>query len=71
MTDTCSLSPWWGKEEQTEPMNVPLMTGTGVSHNSGMPLRPISSYVSKLVALETCSLHWLAKSPEFLPHRDD
>ena len=36
-TDTVSSDPWWGKEEQTESMNVPLMTRTGVSHNSGIP----------------------------------
>ena len=36
-TDTSSSSPWWGKEEQAEFANVPLMTGTGVSHNSGIP----------------------------------
>ena len=37
MTDTSSHDPWWGKEEQTKSVNVPLMTGTGVSHNSGIP----------------------------------
>ena len=35
-TNTGSLGPWWGKEEQTEFTNVPLMTGTGVSHNFGI-----------------------------------
>ena len=35
-TDTGSLGPWWGKEENTESVNVPLMTGTSVSHNSGI-----------------------------------
>ena len=33
-TDTNSPDPLWGKEEQTESTNVPLMTGTRVSHNS-------------------------------------
>ena len=37
MTDTGSLGLWWGKEEQTESVNVPLMNGTGVSHNYGIP----------------------------------
>ena len=36
-TDTSSLSPWWGKGEQTESVQVPLMIGTRVSHNSGIP----------------------------------
>ena len=36
-TDTGSPGPWWGKEEQTESVNVPLMTGTEVSHNSRIP----------------------------------
>ena len=34
--DTGSPGPWWGKKEQTESVNVPLMTGTEVSHNSGI-----------------------------------
>ena len=33
-TDTGSPGPWWGREEQTESVNVPLMIGTKVSHNS-------------------------------------
>ena len=36
-TYTSSPGPWWGKEEHTESVNVPLMTETGVSHNSGIP----------------------------------
>ena len=36
-TDISSPSPWWGKEEHTEYVNVPLMIGTGVSHNSRIP----------------------------------
>ena len=36
-TDTGSPGPLWGKEEQTESMNVPLMIGTGMSHNFGIP----------------------------------
>ena len=36
-TNTCSLGPWWGREEQIESVKVPLMIGTGVSHNSGIP----------------------------------
>ena len=35
-TDTNSLNPLWGKEEQTKFMNIPLITGTGVSHNFGI-----------------------------------
>ena len=35
-TDIVSFSPWWGREGQTESMNIPLMIGTGVSHNSGI-----------------------------------
>ena len=27
-TGTDSLDPWWGREEETESVNVPLMTGT-------------------------------------------
>ena len=36
-TNIGSPNPWWGREEQTESVNVPLMTGTGVSHNSRIP----------------------------------
>ena len=36
-TDIGSLDPWWGKEEQIASANVPLMTGTKVSHNSRIP----------------------------------
>ena len=32
-TDTSSLGPWWGKEEKTMFVHVPLMIGTGVFHN--------------------------------------
>ena len=35
-TGTSSSRPWWGREEQIESMKVPLMTGTRVSHNSGI-----------------------------------
>ena len=35
--DTGSLSPCWGKEEQTASAHVPLMIGIEVSHNSGIP----------------------------------
>ena len=31
------LGPLWGREEQTEFVNVPLITRTRVSHNSGIP----------------------------------
>ena len=34
VTGIGSPDPWWGREEQTESVNVPLMTRTGVSHNS-------------------------------------
>ena len=36
-TSIDSLGPWWGREEQTKSMNVPLMTRTEVSQNSGIP----------------------------------
>ena len=36
-TSTGSPGPWWGREEQTKSVNIPLMTGTEVSHNSGIP----------------------------------
>ena len=36
-TDTVSPDPWWDKEEQTVSVHVPLMTGTKVSHNFGIP----------------------------------
>ena len=35
-TDTVFLGPWWDREEQTTSVHVPLMTGTVVSHNSGI-----------------------------------
>ena len=35
-TDSGSLGPWWGREEQIEFVKVPVMTGTRVSHNSGI-----------------------------------
>ena len=35
-TDTSSPGPWWGMKEQTKSVNIPLMTGTGVFHNSGI-----------------------------------
>ena len=37
-TDTGSLGPWWGREEQTESVHVILMTGIGVSHNYRIPV---------------------------------
>ena len=36
-TDTGSLSLYWGKERQTVSVHVPLMIGTEVSHNPGIP----------------------------------
>ena len=36
-TDTVSLSPCWGKEEQIVFVHVPLTIGTMVSHNSRVP----------------------------------
>ena len=36
-TSTSSPGPLWGMEEQTESVNVPLMTEIGVSHNFGIP----------------------------------
>ena len=36
-TDIGSPSLWWGKEKQIEFVNVPLMIGIGVSHNSWIP----------------------------------
>ena len=35
--DTVSSSPWWGKEEQTASVYIPLMTRIEVSYNSGIP----------------------------------
>ena len=35
--DTVFLGPWRGKEEQTAFVHAPLMTGTMVSYNSGIP----------------------------------
>ena len=35
-TDTVSPSPWWGKEEQTASVYIPLMIGTEMSHNLGI-----------------------------------
>ena len=35
-TDTGFPGPWWGTEEQTEPVNVPLMTRIEVSYNFGI-----------------------------------
>ena len=37
-TDTGFPGPCWGREEQTESMNVPQMTGIEVSHNFGIPV---------------------------------
>ena len=45
-TDIGSLGPCWGKEEQVASVHVPLMTGTMVSHSSGIPAsegNPVSS----------------------------
>ena len=36
-TDTGSLGPCWGKEEQIASAHVPMMIGTEVSHNSRIP----------------------------------
>ena len=36
-TNTGSLSPCWGKERQTVFVHVPLIIGTKVSHNLGIP----------------------------------
>ena len=35
-TDTAFPGPWQGREEQIASVQVPLMTGTVVSHNSGI-----------------------------------
>ena len=35
-TNIVSPDPWWGKEEQTVSVHVPLMTRTEVSHNFGI-----------------------------------
>ena len=35
-TDTNSSGPCWGREEQIVSVNAPMMTGTVVSHNSGI-----------------------------------
>ena len=45
-TNIGSHGPLWGREEQTKSMKVPLIIGTGMSHNSGIPTsegNPISS----------------------------
>ena len=66
--DAGSSGPWWGKDEQTEYANVPLMAKTRVSHNSRiLPLRTISFHMSRLVTMVTCPLPWLASSPEMPP----
>ena len=36
-TDIGSPGPCWGKERQTVSVHVPLMIGTEVSHNPGIP----------------------------------
>ena len=36
-TDTIFSSPWWGREEQTASVYVPMMIRTMVSHNSSIP----------------------------------
>ena len=36
-TDIGSPGPCWGEEEQTASVHVPLMIGTVMSHNSGIP----------------------------------
>ena len=36
-TDTGSPGPWWGRDEQIESVNVPLMTWTRLSDNSRIP----------------------------------
>ena len=36
-TDNGSFSPWCGRGEQTESVNVSLMIGTRVSHNYRIP----------------------------------
>ena len=36
-TGTCFPGPYWGKEEHTVFVHIPLMTRTTVSHNSGIP----------------------------------
>ena len=44
-TDTGIFGPHWGEKEQTMSAHVPLMIGTVMSHNSGIPARvdnPIS-----------------------------
>ena len=35
-TNTGSSGPYWGEKEQTVSAPVPLMTGTVLSHNSGI-----------------------------------
>ena len=36
-TNTGSSSSHWGKKEQNVSVHVPLMTGTVMSHNPGIP----------------------------------
>ena len=37
-TDTGSSGQWFGKEETTTSVHVPLKIGIGVSHNSGISI---------------------------------
>ena len=48
-TDTGSSSSYWGKEEHTASVHVPLMTGTEVSHSPGIPALT-SNFVSYVQA---------------------
>ena len=36
-TDTSFPGPYWNKENPTVSMHIPLMIGTTVSHNPGIP----------------------------------
>ena len=63
--NTCSLGPWWGKEEQTT--NVPLMIGTMVSHNSRIPASEENPISCVQANMETCPFHWMASTPEVSP----
>ena len=49
---------------------APLMTGTMVSYNSGiLASKGNLVQVSRLVALETCSLPWLVRSPKLVEQK--
>ena len=64
-TDIGPSSPHWGEKEQTVSALIPLMTGTALSHNSGIPASvEILFHVPRLMAMIACHLPRLARSPD-------